>query len=178
MSKYDDIKTAADLVAYVRNHGFSTQQEDICRAQDIFGRSTVEELVELANNIGRKNSGGEPDPKGSWSGGVPTRDVFYSIAFQIWNWEDAVRFWNLHSNPQTEELEELREANRKLNEDLTVSTVQKNKEHESRIAETKEKLEAKEKAERLAAELHDKEMEIMELKAKLYDLMMAGKEEK
>lgn len=178
MSKYDDIKTAAELVAYVRNHGFSTQQEDICRAQDIFGRSAVEELVELANNIGRKNVSGEPDPKGSWSGGVPARDVFYSIAFQIWNWEDAVRFWNLHSNPQTEELKELREANRKLNEDLTVSTVQKNKEHEARIAETQEKLEAMEKAERLAAELHDKEMEIMELKAKLYDLTMAGKEEK
>ena len=32
MSKYDSIKTAAELVAEVRANGLSTVQEDICRA--------------------------------------------------------------------------------------------------------------------------------------------------
>ena len=64
MSKYDDIKTAAELVAEVRAHGLSLDQEDICRAQDIFGNSPIEELVRLANDIGRNNRNGEPDPRG------------------------------------------------------------------------------------------------------------------
>ena len=71
MSKYDSIKTAAELVAEVRLHGLSLAQEDITRAQDIFGRSSIEELVALANDIGRNNDKGEPDPKGTWSSGRP-----------------------------------------------------------------------------------------------------------
>lgn len=55
MSKYDSIKTAAELVAEVQAHGLSLAQEDICRAQDIFGRSAVQDLVALANDIGRNN---------------------------------------------------------------------------------------------------------------------------
>ena len=40
-SKYDSINTAAELVAEVQANGLSLMQEDICRAQDIFGRSAV-----------------------------------------------------------------------------------------------------------------------------------------
>ena len=69
MSKYDSIETAAELVAEVQAHGLSTAQEDICRAQDIFGHTSVEELAHLANDIGRNNAQGEPDPHGSWSSG-------------------------------------------------------------------------------------------------------------
>ena len=29
------------------------------------------------------------------------------IAFSIWNWEDATRFWNQHTNPEHAELKEL-----------------------------------------------------------------------
>lgn len=65
MSKYDSIKTAAELVAEVQAHGLSLAQEDICRAQDIFGRSAVQDLVALANDIGRNNENGDPDPKGT-----------------------------------------------------------------------------------------------------------------
>ena len=68
-SKYDSIKTAKDLVSEVMMHGFSLNQEDICRAQDIFGHSTIEELVNLANDIGRNDENGTPDPKGTWSSG-------------------------------------------------------------------------------------------------------------
>ncbi len=79
-SIYDDIKTAADLVRHVSVHGLSTKEEDIFRAQDIFGHSTIEELDTLANDIGRNNENGEPDPNGSWSSGRKgTRDTFYFI---------------------------------------------------------------------------------------------------
>ena len=36
MSKYDSIKTAAELVAEVQAHGLSLAEEDIVRTQDIF----------------------------------------------------------------------------------------------------------------------------------------------
>ena len=104
-SRYDKIQTARDLVMEVKFHGFSCKPEDICRAQDIFGHSTIEELDTLANDIGRNNENGEPDPKGTWSSTrTPTRDTFYSILFQIWNWEEATRFWNEHSNPEREQI--------------------------------------------------------------------------
>ena len=67
MSKYDGIKTAAELVREVKNHGLSTVQEDLNRAADIIGNSEIGELVRLANDIGRNNENGEPDPKGTWS---------------------------------------------------------------------------------------------------------------
>lgn len=44
-SIYDGIKTAKELLEAVSVQGLSTKTEDICRAQDIFGRSTTEELV-------------------------------------------------------------------------------------------------------------------------------------
>ena len=53
MSKYDSIKTAAELVAEVQAHGLSLAQEDICRAQDIFGRSAVQDhITRRANQMG------------------------------------------------------------------------------------------------------------------------------
>ena len=64
MSKYDNIETAADLVTEVQLNGLSTDQEDICRVQDIFGQSPVKELIRLANDIGCNNAQGEPDPEG------------------------------------------------------------------------------------------------------------------
>ena len=71
MSKYDNIETAAELVVEVQFHGLSTAKEDICRAQDIFGSTSVEELTRLANDIGRDNDKGEPDPHGSWNSSRP-----------------------------------------------------------------------------------------------------------
>lgn len=184
MSKYDRIKTAAELVAEVRLHGLSLAQEDITRAQDIFGRSSIEELVALANDIGRNDENGLPDPNGTWSSNRPaTQDTFYSIAFHIWNWQDATRFWNNYTNPAREETEKLRgkllgemkqhKNTQKALEDQKATT---DAEHQSRLAETAEKLALKDKCEKLGAELHDRDMTIMELKAKLYDLMTAGKE--
>lgn len=100
MSKYDKIETAAELIAEVAAHGLSMAQDDICRAQDIFGRTPIGELARLANDIGRNNENGEPDPEGSWSSGRKgTQETFYSIAFSIWHWQQATAFYNEHTNP-------------------------------------------------------------------------------
>lgn len=184
MTKYESIKTAAELVKEVQMHGLSVALDDLNRAADIFGNSTVEELVALANDIGRNNANGEPDPKGSFSSGrKPTRDTFYSIISHIWNWEEVTRFWNRYTNPDHEKLDELRTARDDLKNDiglleraLETSRAEVKAEHEARLAATSEKLKAQKEIDRLGAELYSRDMEIMELKAKLYDLMV--KEEK
>ena len=178
-SKYDKIQTARDLVMEVKFHGFSLNPDDICRAQDIFGHSTIEELDTLANDIGRNNENGEPDPKGTWSSTrPPTRDTFYSILFQIWNWEEATSFWNEHSNPEREQIAVIKSENQTQRAEI--------KELEKRIERYQEELDlaqeaeaaAKERAKEYAYQIDDlkatiesKDAEIMRLKAKLYDLL-------
>lgn len=176
-SIYDGIKTAKELVKIVGFQGLSTKTEDICRAQDIFGRATIEELDELANDIGRNDSNGSPDKNGSWSSGrAATRPIFYQILFHIWNWEDATRFYNQHSNPEYEELENLRTENKKLSgrvESLEARRAElldnAKAASDAILEETKKKLAAIERAEKA-------EKEIVKLKAKLYDLMLENEE--
>ena len=179
-SIYDSIKTAAELVREVQAHGMSTAQEDLIRAADIFGHSPVKELVELANDIGMNNRNGESDPEGTWSSGrKPTRDTFYFIASRIWHWEEVVQFWNLNTNPQQKELADLRKIRDGLTSDIGLleSRIETSKaevkaEHEARLAETSEKLKAQKEIGQLEAEVHDRDMTIMELKARLYDLLV------
>ena len=119
MSKYDSITTAAAMVKEVQMHGLSMNLDDLNRVADIFGNSTIEELVALANDIGRNNANGEPDPKGSFSSGrEPTRGTFYSLISHIWNWEEVTRFWNLYTNPEREKLYELKLVSRTLKDSL------------------------------------------------------------
>lgn len=174
MSKYDNIQSAKELVLEVQAHGLSTLQEDLCRAQDIFGNSSVEELVALANDIGRNNEKGEPDPKGSCSSSRrATQGTFYSIAFQIWNWEDATRFWNQHTNPEREEFVELRKQVRGLETQVKHYDEQLGQERELRQSEEVEAAKLKNKVEHLEIDVQVRNREITELKAKLYDLMVA-----
>lgn len=178
-SKYDSIKTPAEMVSEVMVHGLSTNQEDLCRVQDIFGGAPIEELVKLANDIGRNNENGEPDPKGSWSSGrKPTQSTFYMILSAIWNWEEVTRFWNQHTNPEHEKYQEMLTAYDVLKKHSDSVHNELEQEHERRLEETNARMKAGEEVGRLAAELHDRDMEIMELKAKLYDLMMKGEEKK
>lgn len=182
MSKYDSIKTAAELVAEVQAHGLSLAQEDICRAQDIFGRSAVQDLVALANDIGRNNENGDPDPKGTWSSGRhETRSTFYFVLFKIWNWEDAVRFWNQHSSPEHEGVKELQAKlkaemaeHSETKEALHEQIQRTEEEHQKVLSERSSVCELKAKVVCLESEVHDRDMTIMELKAKLYDLMTTG----
>ena len=124
----------------------------------------MQDLVALANDIGRNNENGDPDPKGTWSSGRhETRSTFYFVLFKIWNWEDAVRFWNQHSSPEHEGVKEL-QAKLKAEKE----------EHQKVLSERSSVCELKAKVVCLESEVHDRDMTIMELKAKLYDLMTAG----
>lgn len=177
MSNYNKIETAAELVAEVQLHGLSTNQEDICRAQDIFGNTPLEELARLANDIGRDNDQGEPDPKGTrCSGRRATQSTFYSILSSIWHWEEVTRFWNQYTNPQTEEVKELREDNKTLKtlyDDLRDQYGELKGtllESANSITDLRTRVGDAQKAAEAA------EAEVMRLKAKLYDLIVEGKE--
>lgn len=163
-SIYDKINTAKELLTEVSIHGLSTKVEDICRAQDIFGHTAIEDLVALANDNGMNGS--------MSTGRRGTQALFYQVAFAIWHWEDATRFYNQHTN---KEFIAGREAADKLRAEM--------REH----AETKKNLEtALQNARTLNSQIADLQKQIqkmkesgdadklaiMELKSKLYDLMM------
>ena len=159
MSKYDSISTAADLIFEVRMNGLSTDQDDRNRAADIFGRSGIGELAALANDEHCRSEDGRSTGKPS------TSRTFYFIAFSIWNWEDATRFFNEHSNIQTKN-------SRVASLESEAAKVSK---LESQVETCKHLWHLEEqrsmKAER---ELAEAQSEITALKAKLYDFMTAG----
>lgn len=151
-SQYDKIKTAKELTEEVRIHGFSTVQEDVCRAQDIFGHSSVGELVEIANGS--------------------RQDAFYMILFHIWNWRDATAFYNEHSNPDNVKglKKELSDCKERL--EATKEQVRKLGKAHTEALENNAKL--KNSLDEFEIETKMLESEIISLKAKLYDLMVGG----
>lgn len=172
MSKYDNIKTAADLIREVQNHGLSLNQDDLNRAADIFGHSTVDELVSLANDIGRNNENGEPDPKGSWSSGRrETRSTFYQIASNIWNFEDVTRFWNQHTNPEHTELLAARKSIENLTKSLDDYKASFQDMKDQRTEAVNAYVMEMNKSSKLEKEVEEMKLEIMTLKAKLYDYL-------
>lgn len=167
-SIYDKIKTARELLIEVQIHGFSTKDEDICRAQDIIGRTSVEELDALANDNGIDG--------GMRTGRRVTQAVFYQVLFHIWYWEEATRFYNQHSNSEYKKLRESGVDAQKTKEQLAKAMEDIQREHEVVLNERSKVIKLERELEGLSSELHDREMTIMELKAKLYDLTV--KEEK
>lgn len=167
----DQVTTATELVGLVSWQGVSTKQEDISRMQDIIGHSTIGELDLLANDIG---ADGYPDnPKSQvFSGRRGTRDTFYHLLSVIWNWQDLLDFWNKHTNPDHKKLEETKAELQRHKEWLKQKT--------DRVVDLNSQLEeaatvavdAQSENRKLQQALHDKDREIMELKAKLYDLMV------
>lgn len=159
-TKLEQIETAAELVTLVSWQGVSTKQEDICRMQDIIGHSTIEELDRLANFTGDK------------SGKMGTQSYFYHILSVIWRWDDLIEFWNKHTNPEHKQMKEANELLMKCEKELKFANEileKKNKDEEDfrkRYCELLDKSMDQEKA--IAA----KDREIMELKAKLYDMMV------
>lgn len=177
-SQYDKIKTPKDLLVQVSMHGFSTKIDDICRAQDIFGRAPIEDLVALANDNGRLNDQDEPDPEGTWSSGRRGyQQAFYQVLFHIWNWEDATRFYNQHTNPDFKrmklsvaELEtELTEARTEAEEHKEDCQIWEERYGTERAAHA----ETRKEADFYRAGYEAAHQEIIALKAKLYDMMMA-----
>ena len=152
-SRYDKITTAKDLVSEVKTHGLSTMEQDICRAQDIFGRSPVYELIALANE-------------------KQTQEDFYLILFRIWNWRDATDFYNKYTNPEDAEemkteLQEQEKTIKGLKENIENLKEGYSKELENNRNLGKSLNEFEEENRKL-------EDEIIRLKAKLYDLMVGG----
>ena len=187
-SRYEKIKTAKELMTDIQIHGRFTSIEDTIAIQDILGKSTVDELVDLANDIGRNNEFGQPDPNGTWGGNRNgTRDVFYSTLFAVWSWEDATRFWNLHSNiamkmadeRNAELVEEKKEADEEV-ETLKKQVALLEGDCDS-YEDTINRLNHENQV--LVGKLTDSQSdlgkaqdEILRLKAKLYDMMVAMNE--
>lgn len=165
-SQYDSIKTPKELLTQVAMHGFSTQIDDRIRAQDIFGRAPIEDLVELANTAGK------------------TSENFYMVLFSIWHWSDATRFYNQHSNPDRaiwkrdeQTIKELKKQVAVLDENVAhkQETITR---YSNQLVDANNEIMETEKALKAANErTADLEMENIKLKAKLYDMMVA-KEEK
>lgn len=157
-SKYDKVKTAKELIDEIEMCGRSNALEDIVRMQDIFGHSTEEELAALAN-----------------SSDYDTKNVFYSTLFAIWNWEDAVRFWNLHSNTERDALAKKAEdaIGRAEKWKLSFTDADKKLETAYRNAGTlnEEVARLEDEVATVSKENADLKFETMALKAKLYDLM-------
>ena len=151
-SQYDSIQTPKELLAKVAMHGFSTQIDDKLRAQDIFGRAPIEDLVELANTAGK------------------TSENFYMVLFSIWHWTDATRFYNQHTNPEIKTMKFGMKADQKYIKEL---------EHKNEIlvGNINCLMDENDRAASTSKELEKANLEIMRLKAKLYDMMVA-KEEK
>ena len=161
MSKYDNIKTAADLITEVSLNGLSTAQDDLNRAADIFGRSSIKDLAALANDAQCKSEDG-------YSTGKPsTSSTFYFIAFSVWNWEEATRFYNEHTLLLPTKY---REATDKLKVE-TKRADQATENWHKYEASSKEQWNARRATEDA---LEAAQQEIVALKAKLYDLMTAG----
>lgn len=110
------------------------------------------------------------------SGRVGLSKYFYQVAFKIWSWEDATRFYNQHSNfPVIDALEEnkmLHQQVKELNGELKRAKDDRDVEHRRCREAVDAEQAAQKKIGQLEAEVHDRDMTIMELKAKLYDLMM------
>lgn len=167
---YDNIKTPKQLVTTVMAHGLSTDINDICRAQDIFGQAPISDLVELANDDNQA-----ANKRGCSVGAMST---FYMILYSIWNWEQATQFYNEHSNPS---YKHLREQLKDYQEGAKVSAqridgLERQKELWKADEQTMHTriLELEQRAGKAETQLAAAEQTILELKAKLYDLMMGG----
>lgn len=151
-SMYDNIKTAALLIDEVKRNGLSMKDEDICRAQDILGHSNAEELAEIANDI-------------------KTQDIFYWTLFKVWNWKEAVSFWNEHTNAQTSEYIMAKSAIKSLEAENKELQRQRDKTGDTLREEVKLWSEQRARAAWAEAELEKKEQEILRLKARLFDMI-------
>lgn len=151
-SIYDDINSAEELINHVIAHGLDITLNAKNRAADIFGRTSMEELTRLANG---KHS-----------------DKFYFIAFSIWNWLDAVCFYNTYTLKINDVRREQEKEIADLKEQLRIRT--ENYEYYKGLyddcnmccKDVEAKLQASEDARKACR------AEVIELKAKLYDLMM------
>lgn len=102
--------------------------------------------------------------------------TFYAILFNIWNFEDATRFYNEHTMGYPSQIRELKEEKRKLEEEVAHQKEQAKIAHENMRKEMENRREAREEYHKARTALHDRDMTILQLKAELYDYMKKEKE--
>ena len=173
---YENIKTVKELLNEVTAHGLSLAPEDIAKAQDIVGHAPVGELIALARDNGRRNKNGEPDPDGPWSSGSDgTQQRFISLLFNLWHWEDAVRFYNEHVNPVIRDMKAeqsaLVESYDLLSKNYAELLSAKEAVDNENVALYKQLKNRNAMKKSLQQDLKAKEQTILELKANLYDLI-------
>lgn len=166
-SIYDNIKTPKELVIHVGVHGLSTAVNDICRAQDIFGQAPICDLVELANDDNQAaNKAGRTHSYQS---------TFYMILFHIWDWEDATRFYNQHTNPEWKATVVAAKEAQVIAQDAKTKLADLQGRYTRQLDDVaylgKTKLELEQRAGVAETQLAAAQQTILELKAKLYDLM-------
>ena len=85
------------------------------------------------------------------------------------------RFWNLYTNPQTEQLRELRNEHKKLSNLYDGLLAHKDELIEEENQMSKQIVELKNKAGIAETRAKEAEAEVVRLKAKLYDLLVERK---
>jgi hypothetical protein len=159
--RYDDINDIVALIREIAYHGMSTQQHDLNRIADIVGNTHVGKLAEMANSTGtygNRNAG----------------QVIYSILFKVWNYEQAVSFYNEHTLHLGAKYREVQKERDRLSSDYECALGEVQKLINVRDALTEELDTYKTVASEQSVSLIAKDDEITTLKAKLYDLMTAG----
>ena len=149
-------KTIRDLCKRVAStHGFDTDNESIVAYQDLIGHATEEENTELCN-----------DPA--------LNETWYRIYGVAYGTCAAIKWYLNHSNKVTEMVadkeyyeNEAKAAMKKIDELKKQVEVQKG----NAVTLNNQLYEIKRDMEGTVKELASKEKEIIELKAKMYDLM-------
>lgn len=146
MKNYNDL--VQTLKTIQASHIMDCTDQAICDYQDMIGHSSIEQLEELANGA--------------------FIDTFYKVYGLAYGTGEAIKFYCKHSEKikslktDLEETEHDRDTYKALHKDLKELT---DKLHS-------EVCEAEQKVHELEVENTKQKKEIVELKAKLYDLMM------
>lgn len=148
---YDNIQTAEELIREVISNGLNIEQNHINRAADIMGNTSVGALAVLANDERTVS-------------GKRICETCYFILFSVWNWRQAVNFYNEHTL-------KIREKDETIKRDR--ATMRNIEEHSAQLEKFNAELRKDNENTRNAFE--EAQREIIALKAKLYDLMTVGR---
>lgn len=172
MTNYSDLKTARSLVEFVMANGLQMDVDSLSIARDIISNASVGELDDLANNA-------DPSIKQTAANGrrIETRSTFYKILFAVWDWSDAVEFWNIHTNPNYTEVLARRTENKQQTDEITKLRARRDELLREINQSAITVRELMDKAHYWQQKAEASENEILKLKAKLYDFLVE-KEEK
>lgn len=154
MMRFEELKTAEELVQYTKFHGIPTDPDSISFMQDVVGHDTVRNLAALAET---KEEG--------------KANALFQLLFTIWNWRDAVAFHNRHGNPEYQQLKSKAEEADRLRK-AYAEELDARQDRDDKLREFYDKVEKRDdQITDLEEQLKAKDLEILKLKAKLYDMM-------